>query len=261
MSVEDIPQELKKLNQWVCVYGDSKIPMTALSNGAASSTDWRTWSSFRDACDSVKMGMHDNIGFVFADNGIVGIDIDDGVDEDGFMTPLAADIISRCRSYTERSRSGRGFHILLRGKLPFKGKNNLTGVEIYKSSRYFIMTGNTFLFDEVREDQEAIDYVVSTYFPETRREGKENSRSQKVYHPRWKCWKGKRIPVKPEYPTIREGGRNLCLASLAGMLHTAGYDKGYIYSELVRCNREACVPPVDRNEIRTIVNSITRYSR
>jgi len=258
---ERIPSELKHLDQWVCIHADSKVPMKAYENGAASSTDPDTWSPFATAEDAVAKGYYNNIGFVFADNGFVGIDIDDGYDEDGFLSELATDIVGRCESYTEKSRSGRGFHILLRGSLPFKGKNNLNGVEIYKASRYFIMTGDVLIFDTIRENQQAIDYIISTYFPESVREKSEQAINPRIYHPVWEKWTGTRIPIKPTYPIIREGGRNLSLASLAGLLHNIGYTRGQIYEELMRCNKEACKPPVNRSEIQTIVNSITRYKR
>lgn len=260
---ERIPNELKNLDQWVCIHADSKVPMKAYEYKAASSVDPDTWSPFAMAVDAVAKGYYDNIGFVFADNGFVGIDIDDGYDEDGFLSELATDILGMCGSYTEKSRSGRGFHILLRGSLPFNGKNNLNGVEIYKASRYFIMTGDVLIFDTIRENQQAIDYVISTYFPENIRENEENQASvnPRIYHPVWEKWTGTRIPIKPTYPIIKEGGRNLSLASLAGLLHNIGYTKVQIYEELLRCNTEACKPPVKRSEIQTIVNSITRYKR
>ena len=140
-----IPEELKNMNQWVCAWDNSKIPMKAFEKKAASSTAPDTWSSFEQAEWAVENGYYDNLGFVFADNGLVGIDIDAGF-EDGLMTPLCADIMTACKSYTEKSRSGRGVHILLRGTLPFHGKNNLAGVEIYKARRFFIMTGKQLIF-------------------------------------------------------------------------------------------------------------------
>ena len=165
---DNIPEELKKLDQWVCANDGSKVPMKAWENEAASSTNPETWSDFETALESYNQHYYDYCGFVFADNGYVGIDIDEGYDEDGLMSVLGADIVGKCHSYTEKSRSGRGFHILLRGTLPFKGKNNLAGVEIYKAARYFIMTGNTLLYREIIENQEAIDCVVEKYFPEAR---------------------------------------------------------------------------------------------
>ena len=79
---ENIPAELKKLNQWVCTRGNSKVPMKAWENEAASSTNPQTWADFDTAHKSVSDGHYDYCGFVFNDNGFVGVDIDTGYDED-----------------------------------------------------------------------------------------------------------------------------------------------------------------------------------
>lgn len=258
---ENIPTELKKLNQWVCTRGDSKVPMKAWENEAASSVNPQTWADFDTAHKSVSEGYYDYCGFVFNDNELVGVDIDAGYDEDGFLSQLAADIIGKCQSYTEKSKSGRGFHILLRGDLPFKGKNNLAGVEIYKSSRYFIMTGDTLLYRTIEENQSAIEYIVEKYFPDTRQEKETPTFGGRIYCPIWGMPENNRIKLRPVYPRIPNGSRNLCLTSLAGMLHNQGYSKQQIYDELLYCNTVACDPPLDRNEIRTICNSVTRYKR
>ena len=89
---EKIPEELRKLDQWVCAWDGSKIPMRAFERKGASSVDPASWSSFDQAAACVEAEVYDQIGFVFNDNGIVGIDIDTGF-EDGLMTPLCADII------------------------------------------------------------------------------------------------------------------------------------------------------------------------
>lgn len=145
--------------------------------------------------------------------------------------------------------------ILLRGTLPFKGKNNLAGVEIYKAARYFIMTGNTLLYREIIENQEAIDYVVEKYFPEARETSdKVVVGRDKIYAPVWEepVVNG-RVKLRPVYPRIPDGSRNICLTSLAGMLHNQGYSKSQIYEELLYANTVACDPPLDRNELRTMV--------
>lgn len=257
---ENIPEELKSLNQWVCANDDSKTPMRAFEYAAASSTDSFTWSDYDTALEAVTKGYYDYCGFVFNDNGIVGIDIDCGFDEFGLMTPLATDIIGHCKSYTEKSKSGRGFHILLKGTLPFKGKNNLAGVEIYRSSRYFIVTGDTLLYQDITENQEAVDYVVETYFANVRDE-KSDRNGDRIYRPIWPAPKDGRIKVRPVYPEITSGSRNLCLASLAGSLHNMGYSRENILAELLYCNSTACNPPLDKSEIQTICNSITKYKR
>ena len=260
MNLDRIPQELKDLPQWVCTKGDSKVPMIPYTSYPASSSNPLTWSLFEDATGSVRGKVHDYVGFVFNDNGIVGIDIDDGHDADGFISELASDIIGKCGSYTEKSKSGRGFHILLKGDLPFKGKNNLKGVEIYKQSRFFIMTGDVVLYDKIVENQEAIDYIIDKYFPNTRENGNSHNTCDRIYTPIWERQQG-RIQLRPVYPKITSGSRNICLTSLAGMLHNQGYSPQQILEEISYCNKVACEPMLYEQELIAIVNSVTKYKR
>lgn len=260
MRYENLPPELKAEKAWVNVWNSSKIPMRSTALKGASSVLPDTWSTFDAAEKSVQDGTYDGLGYVFHDTGLVGIDIDAGFD-DGLLTRLAADIIGHCESYTEKSRSGRGVHILLKGDLPFKGKNNRNGVEIYKSSRYFIMTGQVLIYTEIIKNQAAIDYVVAKYFPDTPKENNGSSISQRIYSPIYKKPKNGRVSLKPEYPPIMPGSRNLSLTSLAGQMHNQGYSKAEIYKELLYANNVACTPPLDRSEVELIVNSVTRYRR
>ena len=260
MNLNNIPEELTIRNQWVCTKGDSKIPIDPFYGYNASSTNPQTWSSFETAKRRVQEGKYDYVGFVFDDNGIVGIDIDDGYDEDGLMSELAADIIGKCESYTEKSKSGRGFHILLKGDLPFKGKNNLKGVEIYKSARYFIMTGDTLIYNTIVENQQAVDYVVDKYFPNIREDATERVANNRIYTPIWER-PTEKISLRPVYYPIPDGTRNISLTSIAGQWHNMGYSKEEIYRELLYVNSVACKPPLDINEIQCIVNSIARYKR
>ena len=71
----------------------------------------------------------------------------------------------------------------------------------------------------------------------------------------------RKIALKPEYPPITPGSRNLSLTSLAGQMHNQGYSKAEIYKELLYANSVACQPPLDRSEVELIVNSVTRYRR
>lgn len=261
MMYDNIPKELRDLKQWVCVKADSKVPMQTWSDRPASSTNPDTWSTFDEAVLAVKLGLYDYIGFVFNDNGIVGIDIDDAVNGDEVST-LAREIVGLCCSYTEISKSGTGIHIFVKGDIPFKGKNNLAGVEIYKTARFFIMTGKMATpYRFIAETQDALDTIVDKYFPETR-ERKTTSVAPRIYNPEWDCPKGsKRVRIKPNYPVIPDGCRNICLTSLAGMMHSIGYTKGHIYRELQYANDTACKPPLSDGELRAICNSVTRYQR
>lgn len=261
MSYRNIPVELRAEKAWVNVWDNSKIPMQSVVRKAASSSDPTTWSNYLAAEQNVQHGYYDGLGYVFHDTGLVGIDIDAGFDEDGFLSPLAADIVGQCQSYTERSRSGRGVHILVRGSLPFKGKNNQEAVEVYKSSRYFIMTGEVLIFSEIVENQAAIDYVIEKYFPDAQKESSGNAAPQCIYSPIYRRPENGKLMLKPEYPVITTGSRNLSLTSLAGQLHNQGYSKADIYKELLYANSVACQPPLPQSEVELIVNSVTRYRR
>lgn len=261
MRYANLPPDITALPQWVCVWNGSKIPMKANERKGASSVNPETWCDFETAQKAVSDGIYDHIGFVFNNNGIVGIDIDCGFDEDGFLSETSIDIMRACRSYTEKSRSGRGVHILLKGDLPFKGKNNGNGVEIYKSSRYFIVTGEKLIYETIIENQEAIDYVVGKYFPETVKENDSSGSSQRIYSPLYEKPENGKISLRPKYPPIPRGMRNLSLTSLAGQLHNQGYSKKEIYQELLHANQVACSPPLPTSEIQTITNSVTKYRR
>lgn len=261
-SYENIPQELKDLPQWVCAWNNNKMPMKAFERKAASSSNPDTWSDYDTAVQAVNNDVYDHIGFVFNDNGIVGIDIDAGFDSTGFLSDLSIDIMKACKSFTEKSKSGRGIHIYLKGKLPFAGKNNRNGVEIYQQGRYFIVTGRKLIYGEIIENQEAIDYILEKYFPETQKTNDGSSPKQAAFYtPVFQKPENGKIVLKPTYPPIPQGLRNQSLTSLAGQLHTRGYSKKQIYEELLRCNQQACTPPLPSREIETITNSVTRYQR
>lgn len=255
-----IPPALRDFPQWVCAKNGSKSPWKAFANGMASVGDPTTWARYDNAVSAVNQGLYDNLGFVFNNNGIVGIDIDAGYDEEGFITPEAAKVISLCKSYTERSRSGRGFHILLRGTLPFSGKNNLAGMEIYQAKRYFILTGDVLIFDDLIENQEAIDFIVEKYFPYKEKESGKRV-IERIYSPEWPKPVDNRFPLRPVYPRIPRGCRNICLTSLAGLMHNVGYSPEAIFEELRYANQVACDPALDENELETITSSVTRYKR
>lgn len=260
---ELIPNELKALPQWVCAWKGDKAPQKAFERGGASTTDPSTWGDFETAQAAVSEGYYDDIGFVFArENGIVGIDLDAGFGESGLPTGEALDILKIADSYAELSRSGRGFHIFLRGSLPFGGCNNGKGVEIYCEKRYFIMTGRRVTGEDINHNQEAIDYVLRTHFsdvPKTDRKTNDDTK-QKIYRATFKRpHPSGKVELTPHYPEIPQGSRHICMVSLAGTLRSAGYGYDYIYNELKRANAAACKPPLGVSELQQIVKSMKKY--
>lgn len=264
-----LPKILTTKRQWVGVKKNSKIPIN-LNNGAyASSSNKNTWSTYDNAISKLKKGIIDNIGYVFNDDNIVGIDIDVGVDEYGLFNALTLDIVNACKSYTELSRSGRGVHIFVKGSLPFKGKNNRKGIEIYKSARFFIMTDKNIVYKDIIENQKAIDYIVDKYFKETHENRKINSTyeldySKKdydatIYSPIYKKITDNKINIKPKYSPITSGSRNISLCSIVGQLKSVGYTYEQALDEVLKINQSACDIPLELDEVISIVNSIYRY--
>ena len=125
-NAEAIPHELRDRPQWVIWRSTeradnpkpTKVPINAQTGKSASTTDSTTWSSFDVALASYHKCQGDGIGFVFTtDDPYTGIDLDNCHDEAGQLVSWAQDIVSRFDSYTELSPSGRGRHIIIRGKL------------------------------------------------------------------------------------------------------------------------------------------------
>ena len=164
-NLENIPAELKKLNQWVCA-NPNKRPINPKDGTAATSTDPNTWTSFEEAERSLN-GLRPHIGFVLTTrDDYVIIDLDDPYKEEKEWTDdqrakyaeLNKKILDTFESYTETSQSGKGAHIVVKGKLP-KGYRRDT-VEVYAAERYMIFTGCIMKDVPIVECQDLLDQLI-----------------------------------------------------------------------------------------------------
>ena len=143
---ENIPDELKVRPQWVVwkAVGEKpdKVPYSIRTRRKASSTDLMTWSTFEEALRAYESDGYDGVGFVFSSGDpYVGVDLDDCVDpETGEVALWALQISEGLNSYTELSPSGKGLHIILRGKVPRPLKKDQ--IEMYCTERFFTVTGH-----------------------------------------------------------------------------------------------------------------------
>lgn len=144
-----IPEELRARHQWVAWRLEerkgevTKVPYTPRTGCRASSTDLMTWSTFEKVLEAYESGKrYDGIGFVFCSGDpYVGVDLDGCVGpETGEIAPWAVRIIDALDSYAELSPSGRGVHIIARGKIPAGGRRG--PVEVYRQDRFFTVTGH-----------------------------------------------------------------------------------------------------------------------
>ena len=142
-----LPKEIKEANRWVCYRKLDKIPMNALTGKKADVSNSLTWTTFNVAISGCVKYDFDGIGFMLG-NGVFGVDLDNHKNENGEFefSPeefknLSNEFISNLNSYSERSQSGNGIHIICKGKLP-EGQRRKGNVEMYDSGRYFAMTGD-----------------------------------------------------------------------------------------------------------------------
>jgi putative DNA primase/helicase len=144
VKAESIPEELRVRPQWVVwkAVGDKpdKVPHSARTGRKASSTDLLTWATFQEALKAYENGEYAGVGFVFSSaDRYTGIDLDNCVDGDGEIAGWALEIVRYFDSYTELSASGTGLHIIVRGDVPNRRKDE---VEVYSSKRFFTVTGH-----------------------------------------------------------------------------------------------------------------------
>lgn len=159
--IENIPQELRKVKQWVCWVGADKIPKNPYTGNNAMSNNPDTWSTFKEAVDACNKYRFDGIGFMFAPP-YFGIDLDHCLDNLDFCD----EFVETLQSYAEISKSGSGLHIICKGVLP-AGARRRGNIEMYANGRYFICTGNLYnpKYTEVVDCTESVKVLHSKYLP------------------------------------------------------------------------------------------------
>jgi len=219
----NIPEELLQLPNWV-VY-KNKIPFDPKTNNAAQSNNKETWGSFAQAISCFRLGEYEGLGFCF-ESPYIGVDLD---------KTLSFEIPNKLKSYTEKSPSGNGIHIICKGVVPRSLKK--PGLEIYNEKRFFTVTGDKFpqfpkaIFDRTEELKE---YFVN---------------DTKVKDPNW---------INNTLNTLHEGNLHNGFVSIIGKLHHAGLTKtdieGILLPHVERVGG-------DKDAFYERLNSITKYER
>ena len=162
----NIPEELKQLPQWVC--HRNKVPFNPVTGASAKAGQLATWASFEDCVNALDGGGYDGIGFEFNNNGIVGIDLDHVIAENGSLSDEAVGIVAMLDSYTEYSPSGKGLHIFVKGDIPVDGRKK-GFIEMYKAKRYFTITGNVYGDKKpINECTEQVKQLFGKYFSDSK---------------------------------------------------------------------------------------------
>ncbi len=106
-----------------------------------SGEDRQELQTFEAAISEFSRGRWDGIGFAFLPgDGLIGVDIDGAVSEDGEISERCQAIVKACGSYTEWSPSRRGVHIICAGDTK-TFKDNSIGLEVFCGRQFFTCTG------------------------------------------------------------------------------------------------------------------------
>lgn len=148
-----IPAELAQRRQWLVWRFESKpgdkkprkVPYYV--NGKrrtgeqGSGADRAALVDLATAHASMVKGKYSGVGMaLLPGDGLIGVDLDGMIDDDGVICERGSGIIAACNSYTEYSPSGRGVHIICSGTTD-TFKSNEIGVEVFCGRQYFTFTG------------------------------------------------------------------------------------------------------------------------
>jgi hypothetical protein len=150
-----VPAELRARAQWVGFrlvdtgekHDDGtpvldKPPVNPHTNQLAKINDPTTWGSFDEAVAAVKRYKLSGVMFALTDaDPYAFTDLDHVIDPvSGAIQPWAQAVVERVNTYTERSVSGTGIHLIARAVLPPGGRKRK--IEMYDSGRFVTFTGN-----------------------------------------------------------------------------------------------------------------------
>jgi hypothetical protein len=140
---DKLPPYMVERDQWVCydiTDDDRKIPYIPGSDKKARSNDPTTFRTYQEAFDDVASGARDHLGYMLTkDDNLTFFDLDHTDDP----AEKAANklIFQTFNSYSERSVSGKGAHILAFGKLEGRGLHT-SHLGLYDQSRGILVTGD-----------------------------------------------------------------------------------------------------------------------
>lgn len=159
-----VPVELTTYNQWVVwKYATTeqgkftKLPYCSRTGQLASVADPSTWSDYQSSVVAMQSGHYSGLGFVLSQSDpFCFIDLDDP-DGNPEITDKQIKIADSFNSYSERSPSGKGLHIICRANIP--GGRRKNKIEIYSSFRYMTITGMTFKDAPIADCQQYADML------------------------------------------------------------------------------------------------------
>lgn len=156
-----IPLDLQTVPRWCLTDGNSKIPVRCdSSHRFARCNHSEDVGGFDDAVKWYESGGYSGISFLCG-GGWSFIDLDSVVSDDGSVSAVAESVLNHFdgKAFVEKSRSGRGFHILARGNFP--GVVKTKEIEIYSKSHFCAVTADVYGSQSVSfpDMSESLEYL------------------------------------------------------------------------------------------------------
>lgn len=157
---------MRSAPQWV-VSNSKAEPLDVVYRHLVDPTNPTSWGTFEQAVEAACP----YVGFCLshADPYTI-IDLDDKEHKPATEEQKAffQQLIAAFGSYTEISRSGRGYHIVVRGKIPAGRRSDKHRIEVYSADRFFVMTGNVYNgLTEIVDGQKGIDWLIANVLDAT----------------------------------------------------------------------------------------------
>src|SRR5271169_2627711 len=202
-----IPAELRNLHQWARYAkfdGRDKAPAN-LDGSAMKWGDRSNWLTFYEVARYPQIGYFHSL-----ESGIIGIDFDGCIDENGVIHPLVLGWMGY--TYAEFSPSKRGIKAFFKGTIPNgkaiittdvpwldpakDPKEDHTGTEIYAQKRFFTSTGNIVpgCPSEINEVPEVLNDIL-VHFAKSPKPKRKESPVQTNDNWDWNAWVMKHLDV------------------------------------------------------------------
>lgn len=150
---ENIPEELKE-QPWAVWLAEprpnqpnkfNKAPRSPVTSYRIGADKPELFGTFEEAKTAYATGKYTGIGVLLTGNGIVGVDIDDMKDTFTQKSEIKKWVVNAVNAgaYSEKSPSGTGLRLFMRGKLPANGRK-VGSLEIYDDARFLTVTGNVY---------------------------------------------------------------------------------------------------------------------
>lgn len=167
-----IPQEMREAVRWLLWRRETrndkptKVPYSAKTGHKADVTNPLDWSTFDDVLATYEAfaargehGYH-GIGFVLG-GGFAGADFD--ASDDPQVIAYQDHWIRALASYTERSPSGKGFHVIFKAVILKGRRSQDVKAEIYGDARFFTMTGDVVWDVPIAERQDVANSMIMSF--------------------------------------------------------------------------------------------------